>query len=258
LADEKGLTTTIMAVATVVTELVNARKELEFTIEAAELATWDYNPLVNRITGNDRFKSWFGLPLDSKTDFDLDVVNQAIVAEDRERVDLAIKKALEKNADGNYNIINTIIGPIDKVKRVIKIKGKSIRDAAGNIARLMGTMQDVTEEYQVFVKLDEGILTADLSLNERKQVGLEKFKNFTILQQSEKVAKMGSWEYDLSTRELTWSDGMYRIFNTSIGTKVKPDIYFQYAVNESKKAAELIVANLKNAEPFEETLEIAV
>lgn len=258
LADEKGLTTTIMAVATVVTELVNARKELEFTIEAAELATWDYNPLVNRITGNDRFKSWFGLPLDSKTDFDLDVVNQAIVAEDRERVDLAIKKALEKNADGNYNIINTIIGPIDKVKRVIKIKGKSIRDAAGNIVRLMGTMQDVTEEYQVFVKLDEGILTADLSLNERKQVGLEKFKNFTILQQSEKVAKMGSWEYDLSTRELTWSDGMYRIFNTSIGTKVKPDIYLQYAVNESKKAAELIVANLKNAEPFEETLEIAV
>src|SRR5690606_30704750 len=100
--------------------------------------------------------------------------------------------------------------------------------------------------------------TADLSLFERKQVGLEKFKNFTILQQSEKIAKMGSWEYDLSTRELTWSDGMYRIFNTSIGTKVNPDFYLHYAVDESKKVAELIVSNLKNAEPFEETLEIVV
>ena len=258
LKDEKGLTTSIMAVATIVTELVTARKELEFTIEATELATWDYNPLTNRITGNDRFKSWFGLPLDSKTDFDLTTVNQAIIEEDKERINTAIRKALEKQADGNYNIINTIINPKDHVKRVIKIKGKAIRDATGNIIRFMGTMQDVTEEYQVFVKLDDGILTADLNLIERKQAGLEKFKNFTILHQSERIAKMGSWEYDLSTRKLRWSDGMYRIFNKAIGTKVNPDIYLRYAVDESKKAAEYLIYNLENAIPFEETLVIVV
>ena len=155
LKDEKGLTTSIMAVATVVTELVNARKELEFTIEAAELATWDYNPLTNKITGNNRFKSWFGLPLDSKTGFDLTVVNQAIIEGDKERINTAIQKALEKNADGNYNMINTIINPIDHIKRVIKTKGKALRDAKGNIIRFMGTMQDVTEIEQVKVQKEK-------------------------------------------------------------------------------------------------------
>ena len=240
----------------IVDELLIARNELEFTIEAAELATWDYNPLTNKITGNTRFKKWFGLPLNSNDAFDLDTVNQVIVEEDKDRVKEAICKALQKGANGNYSMINTIIDPENHTRRVLKIRGKAICN--GKLSRFMGTMQDVTEEYQVFAKLDDGLLSADLNLTERKQVGLEKFKNFTILHQSEKIAKMGSWEYDLFIRKLTWSDGMYTLFNMPLGTTVHSNVYQQYASVKDKSIAERITNCLENAIPFEETIEVLV
>ena len=67
--DESGKAAGIFVTCTETTDKINtynnlreSKLELEFAIDAAGLGTWDYNPLTNKFSANDRLKEWFGLP----------------------------------------------------------------------------------------------------------------------------------------------------------------------------------------------------
>lgn len=47
-------------------QLEESTDELSFAIEATELATFDVNPLTNKLKGNARLKEWFGLDAQKK------------------------------------------------------------------------------------------------------------------------------------------------------------------------------------------------
>jgi PAS domain S-box-containing protein len=143
-------------------ELEHAKKELEFTIEAAKLGTWDLDPVTNKLKGNARLKSWFGLsPEDGIL---LDEAIAVIADEDRERVTEAIQKALQKGSDGNYNVTYTIINPIDNAKRTVRAVGKALFDNNGNAYRFSGTLEDITDEYHLQQRKDEFISVASHEL----------------------------------------------------------------------------------------------
>jgi PAS domain S-box-containing protein len=111
----------------------------------------------------------------------------------------------------------------------------------------------------MFVKLGDGLMATNLDITERKLAEDEKLKNFTLLQQSETLTKMGSWEYNLHTGAFIWSDGMYRLFNLENGVKVLPEIYLEYVTDKCRPDAERMLENLKKGDQdFEETLEINV
>lgn len=136
----------IMVLANVVTEQVNARKELEFTLEATELGTWDFNPVSGKFTANNRFRSWFGLPADG--DIKMEMAESSIIDHDRERVDSAKRKAIQKGSNGILNITYTIINPINNRKKVIKIQGKALFDSDGNTYRFSGIAQDIKKNIK--------------------------------------------------------------------------------------------------------------
>jgi signal transduction histidine kinase len=137
-----------------------AKTELEFAIEAAELGTWDLDPATNRFIGNERLKNWFGLEADDE--IDLGNAINAMIEEDRDRVSAAIQKALD--TDGAYNIIYTIKSLEDNVKRIVEATGKAKFDAEGHVYRFSGVLQDVTEEYQLQQRKDEFISVASHEL----------------------------------------------------------------------------------------------
>jgi len=111
----------------------------------------------------------------------------------------------------------------------------------------------------MFVKIDDGIVATNLDISERKYAEEERFKNYMLLQQSEDLAKMGSWDYSLQTKTLNWSDGMYRLFNLEKDSHVNPQLYLRYVTKSrlaaAKKMLQLLYAGNEN---FEETLEIEV
>lgn len=167
--DENGEAAGVLAICNETTEQVKsyyavqqANRELEQAIEAAELATWDLNPLTNNFVGNDRLKSWFGLPPDK--DIKLDSALSIIIEEDRERVSAAIQQAIKNGSDGNYDIIYAIVNPTNQKKRIVKAIGKAIFDDEGNASRFSGTLQDVTDEYQLQQRKDEFISVASHEL----------------------------------------------------------------------------------------------
>jgi PAS domain S-box-containing protein len=167
--DETGKPAGVLVTCNETTEKVRsynvveeAKKELEFAIEAAELGTWDLDLATNKFIGNDRLKSWFGLSLEEEVD--LKDAIAAMAKEDRERVIAAIQKATEKGSDGNYSVVYAIKNLENNVKRTVEAKGKAMFDADGIAYRFSGILQDITEAYQLQLRKDEFISVASHEL----------------------------------------------------------------------------------------------
>lgn len=111
----------------------------------------------------------------------------------------------------------------------------------------------------MFVKMDDGVVATNLDITSRKEAEEERLRNVVLLEQTEELAKIGSWQFDLHSGRFTWSDGMYRLFNLYRSVPVEPGIYLRYATEKSRPAAERIVHFIRTgSQAFEETLEISV
>ncbi|TVT37840.1 hypothetical protein FNT36_22010 [Hymenobacter setariae] len=113
--------------------------------------------------------------------------------------------------------------------------------------------------HQSVVKLRDGIATTTVDITERKHAEQELLQNLRLLEQSEQVAGLGSWVYELATGELQWSAGMYRLFCLAPGVALRPTIYLDHVVAEDRPVAKRIVQALAAAPAdFEETLRLWV
>lgn len=184
----------VMDIATDVTHevialkaLEESKKQLDFTIQAAELGTWILDPATSKFTGNARLKAWFGLNPDDK--IDLQIAINAIAERDRDLVKDAIQKALDISSGGNYEIEYTIINPKTKQEIIVKAKGKAAFDENNKPYNFSGTLQDITVEH-----------------NTKKQLALE------VIEQ--KIAKSKLEESELFSRDVIHNSPVAKIVYT--------------------------------------------
>lgn len=134
--------------------LQDSKNELEFVIDASQLATFDYESSTNKFSGNARLKDWFGLPPDEH--LELHHGTDVIVERDRDRVAKAIRAALEYSSNGIYDVEYTIANPITKKEMIVHAKGRAWFDDDDTIAyRLNGTLEDVTNRVLARKKIEE-------------------------------------------------------------------------------------------------------
>ncbi|GAB3956411.1 hypothetical protein GCM10028805_46180 [Spirosoma harenae] len=158
----------IMDMAIDVTEQVKARQQLEKSeavlrnaIEMAELATWQIDIPTGAILYSERLQNWLGIReavMDTKA-------SPRIHPKDRERVQLAMKKALEKGSTGYFDEVYTIINALTGQDRIIHASGQATFDDDGNPITISGTAQDVTiqQELQLALKNEVQIRTEELA-----------------------------------------------------------------------------------------------
>ena len=112
------------------------------------------------------------------------------------------------------------------------------RDEKGDVTSIVVVVQDITAQ-----KKGEEEIT----------------KQHNILKQAEELARIGSWEYNLKTKEFLWSDGMYALFNVKKGKQVKPAIYLDHATEKERTVAEKLVNVIEiSFQPFEETISLKI
>lgn len=180
-------------------EIISAKAELEFAIKAADLGTWDLDPVTNKFMGNERLKSWFGLPQDAQ--IELQLATEVIQDSDRPMVLNAIEKAMSFESGGHYDVEYTIINPIDPTPRLVRALGKAIFNAQKEPVRFSGTLQDITQEREVLNNL--------LDAHQRLELVLDQ----ALL--SKIAAQLGTFDMDLLQGTMEWDDRCRTLFGVS-------------------------------------------
>jgi two-component system sensor histidine kinase/response regulator len=94
--------------------------------------------------------------------------------------------------DNEYRIVRHVDGEVRWTHGTGEIK----LDASGQVSRMFGTIQDISESK----RLEQRIRQSEAALNEAQM-----------------IAHIGSWTLDLNNDSLTWSDEVYRIFGMQRG-----------------------------------------
>lgn len=69
------------------------------------------------------------------------------------------------------------------------------------------------------------ILDEEIKAKEKIQQDLERRQN--LLQNAEKLANMGSWELDVASNEINFSDALYKIFGY-MPNSISPDLELMF------------------------------
>ena len=177
-------------------QLEESEDQLRFAIEAAELATFDYNPLTDKFVANSRLREWFGLPFGEE--IELPVAIGSIVPGDRERVSNAIRRVLEYESGGYYDIKYTVVSGDTGQERIVRAKGRAYFNEEKIAYRFNGTLQDITEQEIASIKLAQAEQTARLAIES---------------------AALGTYSLNLQTGELITSPRYNAIFASSMAVE---------------------------------------
>lgn len=143
---------------------------------------------------------------------------------DRARWTGAIEQAIHEKSD--YDVEFRIVLPDGEIKWIHTL-GHPILDAAGALTQFVGTSTDITERKQA----EEAL---------RRSEG--------YLAEAQRLTRSGSWAWNVRTREVFWSQEMFRIFDYD-PEKVKPTLaHFNERLHPDDRAVVEERARLETSE----------
>ena len=125
---------------------------------------------------------------------------EAVHPDDHARLGAVVSRAM---AEGSPYRVESRLRRFDGEWRDVVARAAPIRDSAGAVREWIGAAVDVTERKRA----EEALRASEARLSE-----------------AQRVAGLGSWELDLLTNHLTWSEGIYRLFEldpTEFGASYK-------------------------------------
>ena len=208
--------------------LKESQRRLEEAQRIAHVGHWERDLETGLITWSDEIYRILGLP-PQENDSPPTEWRHMIHPEDRERVSVVTEEAQRgvRRYDVEYRIVRA-----DGEVRFLHSQGDILRDEQGRPRRAFGIAQDITERNRAEEKLKQ----SEGQLAEAQQ-----------------IARVGSWNWDLQSNALNWSDELYRVFG------VDPQTFnpaYEAVVMESIHAEDralvrgVIESSLKTQEPF--------
>jgi PAS domain S-box-containing protein len=124
-------------------------EKLQLALEAARMATWDWDILTNRITWSPNMEALFGLA-PGEFDGSYDRFVARLHPDDRDRVLEAINAAVTTGAD--YDIEFQVVYPNGTIRWALS-QGKVFYDASGQPVRMAGIDLDISDRKQAELTL---------------------------------------------------------------------------------------------------------
>jgi PAS domain S-box-containing protein len=151
--NEHGQVWGVLNTAADVTELVLMRLKLneseerkQFTLEAAEIGTWDLYPPQKIAIWDERCKELCGYSRGDEITYSS--IFKYIHPEDEQRVRLAVQNTYDQQFGGNYDVTFRTIDNNGNLKYWIQCKGKAYFNSNNELWRFAGIVQDVTREQK--------------------------------------------------------------------------------------------------------------
>ncbi len=169
-----------------------SEERLRLAVTSGNVGIWEWDLRTDRLLWNDELKSIFGWPstLDELT---MDMSRNAIHPEDRPGVEAAVQRALDDRA--SYEVEFRIVRP-DRSVHWVEAKGHGEYGADGRPSRMLGIALEITE---------------------RKRAADELNKRGDQLAEAQRIAQIGSYEWDIPTNTVSRSDELCRIFDVLPG-----------------------------------------
>lgn len=161
----------------------------------ANIGTWDWNIETGELYWSERIAPLFGYePGTLETTYDNFL--RAVHPDDRQMVIDAVNACVEHGAV--YDIEHRCVWPDGSIRWMLE-RGDVERDSEGKPLHMLGVVQDITR---------------------RKEAELAQGKSRRQLVEAQRLARLGSWEANMQTGELTWSDMIYEIIGRDKNTFV--------------------------------------
>jgi PAS domain S-box-containing protein len=199
--------------------LLKSEKNLAEAQAIAHLGSWEYDLEKKEGYWSDEFVRILGLD-HRPTSLVIDSLINFIHPEEREYVREKVRATLQEGS--LYDLEYRIVRP-DGVERVVHARGKTVDDGEGRIIRFIGSSQDITERKRLEEELRESEARLKLTME---------------------LAKLGAWEYDVSTSLFSFDDQFYSLYGTTAeregGTLMPAEVYARKFIPPEESA---IVAN---------------
>ena len=153
----------------------------------SKMANYEFDVIDNSFTPSNEMISMMGF---SKKKHDLSIIRELVHPDDLkvfyDKLDYCLAKS--KDFFHDYRIFHL------KTKKLkwISGRGKMVKNNRGKVIRMIGTVQDITEQRNAEQKIRR--------LTDRVLLATE-------------IANLGVWEYDREKDEIYWGDQMYSIFS---------------------------------------------
>ncbi len=171
----------------------DSNQRLELVIKAAGVGVWDWLVQTGELTFNDRWAEIIGYTVEELHPVKFDTWSKNLHPDDLTKAESLLKK----HFDGEVELYNIEARMKHKLGHYVWVlaSGKVVeRDESGKPKRMIGTHLDVTDRK-----------------NNEKRLNVSN----ELLNESQKIARLGGWELDLITGLLYWTDETYRIHDTS-------------------------------------------
>jgi PAS domain S-box-containing protein len=166
----------------------------------------------------------------------------------------SVKKSLEKRRHGVDESFEFELMRKDGSSIWAIINAKSLFDKDGTFIGSLNMLTDITERKEA----EEAIIRAYDDLEVKvKQRTLELGKAYTSLKESEerlaeaqKMAHIGSYDWNITTNEEYWSDELYRIFGLDSQFKLNHNTFLNYIHPEDLENVSHSINEALNRKPY--------
>jgi PAS domain S-box-containing protein len=210
-------------------ERAHARSEDRLTQaqRIARVGSWEYDHARSRWLWSDELKHIFGFPRDTKLN-EVEAFARAVHPEDKKQVFGSFTRAIETAAP--FETRHRIVLPCGGV-RWISAQGETLFDDSGAPLLTRGTMQDITESKEAAIAVEE--------LADR-------------LREAQRIGRLGSWELDIPSGQLSWSEENYRIREVEPGTT--PPTYEEFLKtvhpDDRQRVRDLYETSVRQRQPY--------
>jgi PAS domain S-box-containing protein len=213
-------------------ELKKSKSLLDEVSEIANIGGWSFDVESGNVTWTPEIFKIYDLDQENETHLELNSALAYYVPESRSIIEKAVMDSVEKGESYDFEL--EIISAKGNHKWV-RASGRPVFNN-GNVEKVIGSMQDITD---------------------RKNVEIVLHKQEHLLNEVGDIAKIGGWEFDVSTGEGTWTSEVARIHGVNPDDPTNKDIGVSFFVSESKEIIQVAIRNaIDNAEPYDLELEL--
>ncbi|WP_373999122.1 MHYT domain-containing protein [Bdellovibrio bacteriovorus] len=141
-------------------EVIRTREaQLREAQAIAHVGSWDWNTIDNSVSLSDEMYSILSMEKIGST-VNIHDIFRLVSPEDRHRVEVAFKECLihKSYLDIDYKIL-----PAKTISRFVQSRGRVLLDNDGNVVRMLGTTQDITDRKAI----EEKLIQAQVELERR-------------------------------------------------------------------------------------------